>query len=65
MGVFGLVRLGGGPEEEAMPGAMAQQAAEECGCVMRRERSQGEVEREGKHTKWEGGGDGRKSRSDA
>ena len=30
---LGLVRPGGGPNEEAMPGAKAQQAGGECECV--------------------------------
>ena len=50
---FGLVRPGGGPEEEAMPGAMAQQARR-CGCVYWREDRKGEWgERE--HTGGKGG----------
>ena len=31
--VFGLRRPGGGPDDEAMPGAKAQQASREKGCV--------------------------------
>ena len=53
--VFGLVRPGGGPEEEAMPGAKAQQAGGGCMCVYREEKSQEDVrERERTHSWREG-----------
>ena len=61
---LGLVRPGGGPEEEAMPGAEAQQAGRECRCVYEEGRSQEDVEKRGEHTEREGDDGSKKQRSD-
>ena len=53
-GVLGLDRPGGGPEEEAMPGAVAQQARGKV-CVCRREENrEGMLRGERGHTRKEG-----------
>ena len=63
--VFGLERLGGGPEREAMPGAEAQQAGKRCRCVYEEGRSRGDVRRGRKHTERRGDDGSKKQRSDA
>ena len=51
LGVFGLERPGGGPEEEAMPGAVALQATESVGVFMRGRDRKGKWGGRGEHTK--------------
>ena len=65
LGVFGLGRPGGGPEEEAMPGAKAQQA-ERGICVCGDEGNHKRMWRgERAHTEREGGDGSKSQRSDA
>ena len=67
MGVLGLGRPGGGPDEEAMPGAEAQQAEEKvgvCVCVKVR-RSQEGVGRRLSTLRGKGDDGGKSQRGDA
>ena len=53
-GEFGFLRPGGGPVEEAMPGARLDRQQEVGECVYEEERSQETLGREGTHSERRG-----------